>query len=504
MADKVIVSNRSALTAKYQPAGFNSLQTALQALIAADAKRGLTTKCIYVDDATDMKGVGGTPPVNASDERGNKLAIDAIANSLSPDYIVLLDGPDVIPHIVLDNPTPNDGDTDVPSDLPYASPNGYVRQVARFLKITRVVGRIPNVRGAKDPSRIVSFLKTATDAAAQDKSKYDDYYGLSADVWLASTQMSLRAAFGNSTNLGIAPPAGPPTNDGDLSKLSHFINCHGAQLSAEFYGQSGTSYPVALTSDQVGKNAVGGAVVAAECCYGAQLYDPILSGISDPICVSYLKKGALGFLGSTNIAYGPSASNGQADLMTQYFFEFVLKGASLGRALLQARQQFLASQKMTNPMNLKTLAQFLLLGDPSVCPCIPPAELSAMHGITELAEADDGGAERKSRRVELAGFGISIADGKAVPGGPGEVSDALKARIRDIAAERGYTDTKEAIFAVKGAKDYRAAMKAQNVEESVMIISEQLKAPHPILAYRHLVAHILDDKVSGFEESVSR
>jgi hypothetical protein len=44
--------------------------------------------------------VGGTPPINALDKKGAKNAVDAIASALSPDYLVLLDGPDVIPHIV--------------------------------------------------------------------------------------------------------------------------------------------------------------------------------------------------------------------------------------------------------------------------------------------------------------------------------------------------------------------------------------------------------------------
>jgi hypothetical protein len=411
-----------------------------------------------------------------------------------------------MPHIVLDNPLPNDGDATVDSDLPYASPNGYAKQVARYLKITRVVGRIPNVPGAKDPANIIAFLKIAAAATPGAVGAYNSYYGLSAQVWQASTQMSLNAAFGNSSNLGIAPPAGPPTNNTELSKVSHFINCHGAALSPEFYGQHGTSYPIALSSTQVTAHAPKNVVVAAECCFGAQLYDPTLAGTADPICIAYLKNGAFGFFGSSNIAYGPSSSNAQADLITQYFFESVVAGASLGRAVLQSRQRFIATQKMTNPTNLKTLAQFLLLGDPSICPCQPSEQTSATHGMVLEDEPADAAAQRKARRVSLAGIGASIADGKAVPTGPADIDTGVKDRIRAIARDRGYDEgqSKEVVLAVRGSADYRAAMKQQSVEERVMIVSEREKAPPHIIAIRHLIAHIIGEGIASIEECKSR
>jgi hypothetical protein len=504
MVDKVIISNKTALQQKYGAAGFNVLDKAVAALIAADAARKLTTQCIWVDDAAQMKSFGGKPPVNQKEERGYTAAVDAIVAKLAPDYIVLLDGPDIVPHIVLDNPVPNDGDNTIDSDLPYATTGTFSRQLARNLKVTRVVGRIPNVPGAKVPDKILGYLKTAAAAKPAAAKKYQDYFGISADVWQASTQMSLNAAFGDSTGLALAPPAAPPNTNGKLAKVSHFINCHGATISPQFYGQSGSSYPVAMTSAQVEKNAAKGAVVAAECCYGAQLYDPQLADGADPICIAYLDREALGFLGSTNIAYGPAASNAQADLITQYFFENVVAGASLGRALLQARQRFITTQKMTDPTNLKTLGQFLLLGDPSVVPCVASEEDSATHGILVSDPSLDGSAQRKSRRVTLASIGTSIVDGKAVPAGPGEASERAKEKIRGAAKARGYADAKEAIFAIRGGGDFRTAMKANSVEESVMVISSTFEAPPHIIAIRHLVAHVIGDGAASIEETLSR
>lgn len=504
MVDKVIVSNRSALQNKYSPAGFQALNSALSALIAADAARNLATQCIWVDDAAQMQQLGGSAPVNEKDQNGYKAAVDAVAARLVPDYIVLLDGPDVVPHIALNNPVPSDGETTVDSDLPYASSGIFSHQVTDNLKITRVVGRIPNVPGATTPSKILDYLKTATTSSSRPATVYQDHFGLTAAAWQGSTQMSLSAVFGKNVNLAVAPSDGPPATDGRLVKPSHFINCHGFTASPQFLGQGGGSWPVAMTSAQVAANAAAGAVIAAECCYGAQLYDPQLFGVADPICIAYLDRGALGFLGSTNIAYGLVASNGQADLLTQYFFSNVIAGASLGRALLQARQQFIGTQSLTDPTNVKTLAQFLLLGDPATVPCLVSKPHTPTRGIIEGDAEIDGVAQRKVRRVMLASIGASIIDAKAVLAGPGQASERAKQKIRAAATQRGYKNPKETIFATSGGSNFLKAADASAVKISVMVLTERQEAPPNVIAVRHLIAHIVDDGVVSVEETVSR
>jgi len=500
--DKVIVSNSQALKAKYQNSGFSTVKAAVDKLIAADAQRHLKTRLIFIDDAPTMSKLSGTPPINATDQRGAKNAVDAIAKALSPDYIVLLDGPDVIPHIALDNPVPNDLDDSIDSDLPYASDVGFSNQSARYIKITRVLGRIPNVPGATSPTNLIGFINTSVKAKPAPAGNYGGYFGLTAEVWRDSTALSLDAAFGGHTTLDVAPPAAPPSTNGRFAKLSHFINCHGSSRRPEFYGQRGTNYPVSMTSAQVARQGIAGTVVAAECCYGAQLYDPSLTRIADPICIAYLAAGAFGFLGSTNIAYGPETWNGQADLLTQFFFENVVAGASLGRSLLQARQRFVSTQSMTDPTNLKTLAQFVLLGDPSTTPCLrshdflPPSDQLSSEDVT---------AQRKARRVALKSLGDTIPQAKAVPGPRGEVGRAVRARLKAIAEQKGFAGSEIAVFTVKAPPNYRRAMKAfGDADEHVAVISRTVDAPSEIIAIRHLVAHIVGDEITKVSETVSR
>ena len=59
------------------------------------------------------------------------------------------------------------------------------------------------------------------------------------------------------------------------------------------------------------------------------------------MCNTYLANKAYGYFGSSTIAYGPSTTNDQADLMCQSFLKQVLAGASLGRAALQARLDYI-------------------------------------------------------------------------------------------------------------------------------------------------------------------
>jgi hypothetical protein len=155
----------------------------------------------------------------------------------------------------------------------------------------------------------------------------------------------------------------------------HFINCHGATADPRFFGQRNSqseNYPVAHTARHLDGLVSEGTVVAAECCFGAELYDPCRFHHQTPrICYAYLVGGAYGFLGSSTISYRPSRGNARADLICRYFFERLLLGAPLGRALLEARQQFVLDTPLLHPSDLKTLAQFSLLGDPSIHPVAP-------------------------------------------------------------------------------------------------------------------------------------
>ena len=132
-----------------------------------------------------------------------------------------------------------------------------------------------------------------------------------------------------------------------------------------FWGEQGHAQPVGFRSSSIPAQLLPGTVIAAECCYGAELYAPGRGQLS--ISGTYLQRKAAAYVGSTTIAYGDYEGQGDADLLTQYFIQFVLRGHSVGRAFLQARQKFLTvSRPRITAIGLKTVSQFLLLGDPSI------------------------------------------------------------------------------------------------------------------------------------------
>lgn len=369
--DKAIIIHRGALKAKYGVAGLGKIEKALAGLVKADLKRGMSSVVLAVDDAAAMKPYGAAAPAKL-DAKALKAAIDALALKARPHYLLLLGAPDVLPMVPLLNPAHGgpDGDDDklVPSDLPYASDAAYSTDANRFLGVTRVLGRLPDVPGAKTPELLLQLINAAARAKPLPRSDFAQSFSISTEVWQASTRLSVSNTFGNADSLNLVPPKGPKWAKQDLAPRMHFINCHGADCSPEYFGQRGDDYPVAHRASLLRGKITAGTIVAAECCYGAQLYDPAKAEGKMGIALSYLADGASGFFGSTTIAYGPSEGNGSADLICQYFLQRVLAGASLGRAALEARQKFAGERTHLDPIDLKTLAQFYLLGDPSLQP----------------------------------------------------------------------------------------------------------------------------------------
>jgi hypothetical protein len=164
MDDKIIVTNLGRLKAKYGAAGAAKIKAAVKKLVAADKLRGLDTRLIALDDGSAMKRLKAPAVTNAADPRQNKEAIDAVCKKLSPDYLVILGAPDVIPHQDLKNPVfdpPDEPDQFAFSDLPYACEAPYSRSPENFTGPSRVVGRIPDLTGSTDPSYLVGLLDTA-------------------------------------------------------------------------------------------------------------------------------------------------------------------------------------------------------------------------------------------------------------------------------------------------------------------------------------------------------
>lgn len=429
--DKLVLSHRGALTAKYGAKGLSRIEAALKRLAQADAKRGLRLRIGWLD-RPDPPGVAAV--ARADDARAVKRAVDAWFKALQqPDYLLLLGGPDVVPHQPLRNPLAgqDDEETVVPSDLPYACDRAYSLDAAQFLGPSRVVGRLPDVPGAKDPAYLLGLIDRAASAAPLKNRKY---FGLSAQVWRAATEHNLRIGLGvnaaGAVDLHCSPTLGPKWTKPQLNRSIHLINCHGNPQFAGFSGEDDGGagiYPLAIDPGSIKQRIAPNAVIAAECCYGAELYAPD-AFVPMGMALSYLGEGAAAFVGSSTIAYGGfgAADASDADVLCAQFLAQIGQGASSGSALLAARQHLLRESPKPTPFEVKTLAQFMLLGDPayrafpaaSAAPVpvaagkarksMPMAVAMRMTAALPGTEGLEGAVDHRSRRKAMTRFGATL------------------------------------------------------------------------------------------------
>ena len=442
--DKFILTHSLALEAKYGAVGLAKIKAAVRTLVKSDARRGISTRLLSLDNAADMAPYGGPIPQDGATGRDVKVAVDMLCAAEAPHYVMLLGGPDIVPLVPLRNPAfgPNgDDDKSVPSDLPYACAAAYSTDPARFMGPTRVVGRLPDLIGAKQPTLLTRFLGAAARAKPLPRSAYETAFSLSAEKWHQSSELSVVNTFGTAAKVNTVPPGSYKWSKAQLAARMHFINCHGGDSSVDFYGQplDVEDYPVSHHAPWIKSKITAGTVVAAECCFGGQLWDPVDAGGGVPMPIAYLQDGALGFFGSTNTAYGPSEGNGAADLICQYFMQQVLLGASLGRAALEARLKFAGGKTHLDPFDLKTLAQFYLLGDPSVQPVAPSSHaLAKTAAFRKAFSATKDRTVRQLRRERMERDGMHLT--KALPklrrvSSPASASVAVA--LRAMARETG-------------------------------------------------------------------
>jgi hypothetical protein len=444
--DKIIVSNRAALSKKYGARALPLLEGAVADLIESDRTRGIEARLFFLDDKA-INGFGCRPVRGPADARGNKNAIDRLCKHYSPDYVMILGAPDVVPHVKVTNLTGDEDGRIIDSDLPYACEAAFHRDARRFLAPTRVVGRLPDINGGRDPEYLRGLLQNAIEVERRPLQDYASWFALSARSWTGSSAITAANLFSNLDGLTLCPPTGPDKHTTLHRTRIHFFNCHGGAGSHVFWGEQGKSQPVGFRSSSIPSRLLPGTVIAAECCYGAELYAPGRRQLS--VSATYLKRKAAAYVGSTTIAYGPEEGQGAADLLTQFFIQFVLRGHSVGRAFLQARQKFLTlSAPRINAIELKTIAQFLLLGDPSIH-LIKKRHKSLVIEKGKLLVESKSREKffRRERRVQLAARGRSLGAAIEKPHATGrKVPPARHRKFSQLARENGLRDFTASVF----------------------------------------------------------
>jgi len=405
MEKKVILSNQSVLLKLYGPKFDSVVIPAINKLIVADKEiRSLETVLVYVDQINESDY--NVPKVtDPTDEKQNKAAVDAICKKIDPHYVLLLGGPDVIPHQVLIDPMTDliqiikqnykhypEDPSFINSDLPYASSLSYSNKISDYIPaLDRAVGRIGFMDG--DADLLATALNTATKSKPKKKEVYENYFTFASKfISIGITKIVLAEKIIGNVLDKIFPTVSyelsPPKNWEDWNKqqvgaMTHLFLCHGYPYYPYYLGQGdNNTFKIAFSKESIDDRLNMGTVAVSSACYAAQLYaeadyftswnflTDITSEIPDKrnpyaqragLCDSYFKNGAVAFVGST--FWGGDVRIGTS------FLQNMLTGLSTGQALLKARHDFILTAGADFDEEMQaTLASYILLGDPSIQP----------------------------------------------------------------------------------------------------------------------------------------
>jgi hypothetical protein len=389
---KLSVTVKFRLEAKYNQANLQQINDAVKRWIEADAKRGIRTLHVEVDNSEDetMKKLKVKPVSSKATAMEIKRAIKDLWNKFrpEPDYLVLFGSEDIVPMFQIPNPSIRmrglDPDAKVPSDNPYATHLPYsFKKPTSYVVPERAIGRIPDMVCDPDPAWLLDYLDTATKWEPRDATVYSPYTICTAEAEEAANEF-MQKAFGKSDP---APIVCPPYSDSDVSNpdrkwLSaglHIVKCHGNKADATFWGfgefdeRKDKPCP-AITSATLRALPTSPPLAATMCCYGAQIFSPSKGSSPGewPVASTYLRNGALGFIGSTMMAWVGIWDMGPADWIVQSYLKNVFAGHSIGNAFLASKQDYrsfyaLEGNTLSDDEE-KTLIEYILLGDPSIHP----------------------------------------------------------------------------------------------------------------------------------------
>ena len=352
----LIISSKEKLINKYGQDAFNQIEQKINEYIQALGNIGISATLIYVDD-TDCLSPHGLNPVDPENATKIKELIDELDEKLKPNNFLILGGHFIIPFHILPNPCEGDGDTEVHSDNPYASRDEDI------LIPERALGRLPDDK-TNDPTFFVALLETIVSRVKMAK-KHS--FGYSAKVWKAASEV-VYDAIEYGEELKLSPPVLSTNLQSEWidQKGYFYFNLHGSEETRNWYGQKGSSYPVAFNPENLADVNVENALICTEACYGANI---INKGVNEAVSLKFLEKKAACFVGSTKIAYGPSRPpSTDADLIVLKFYERIKEGLTFGEAFLMAKQDFARESISINgyldTANEKTLIEFVMFADP--------------------------------------------------------------------------------------------------------------------------------------------
>lgn len=384
----LVIGQQAALLRRFGATGFQRIDTQLRALVGVLKTQGMTVCAGYIDVPGSLTiGSLGVRDAVAIDAFAIRDMIRSFADQCASAQVelatvVILGGDACVPFHRLPNPIPDD-DRVIFTDNPYACDD------AGYLIPQRIVARLPE-GDSDDPALLLTMLTTMTnyhrtahhqgrrgfDVAAwlRIRSAVGDRLarGVAAEVWQEPSRLVLRNLHSDA-RLVLSPPHTGQTGAQRViaGREVLYLNLHGAAGMPHFYGQpadvwgAATALPIALSPDHL-TTAVAGTIIISEACYGAELAGRT---VDNSIPLRALANGALAFVGATVNAYGSAGPPLLgADLLFERLTHHLATGMPVGMALHYARLEFAQTmydrQGFLDDVDMKTLIEFVLLGDP--------------------------------------------------------------------------------------------------------------------------------------------
>jgi len=385
----------------------------LEAYIQHKRERGIDyalfdikTQCLTDIDNTDISDILCT--------------LGEIYNVAVPNYLMIVGDSSVIPSSKWRNPVfdpTGEGDSDmyVTSDLAYLTfdtESPWDGMEYYFDNITQV-GRIPTSAKNNFKEAEIYFQNTRF-AMLYDAPKA---FACSAQEWertskvefasvkpymITSPDYTSSPAYAKKFNLKLLGPVNP-----DYNLLC--FNLHGSDEDNCWYGQNGPFFPEGFNAELLPNGAKSYAMIT-EACYGAK--PNITTDDDKSILLTALSNRCIAFVGSTKIAYG--YGDGQlcgADIIADTYLKSVAKGKTFGESFLDALS-VLNAQDM-DEIDIKTLAEFALYGDPSNA-LVNKSATKAFGKKPPITKAKT--SKNASKRISLLSCdGISSASAKGAP-----------------------------------------------------------------------------------------
>ena len=362
-----MLSSALNLTARYGADGALRLKERMEALEKDFAPQAGSAWMIFPDDADSAARFGlRATPMNSPPVIVQTLwALQNLLEFSPQDALLLLGGHDVIPFAELPNPAAGGSDSDVTieSDNPYGfSARRAVEAFQSGAVPDFAVGRLPDFQ----PANLEGFLALLDSLAPSAPKLRTGTFAVVNEAWQSPTVQILD---GDGT-IRTTPPWSSSNSEWRTQNAELlYFNLHGFNNAPVWRGfdEASGNWIDAVSPADVVPDAVGGAVVFAENCYGG-----LVSGRTprNSVALSMLAAGARAFVGSTGIAYGSFMQQPdtpiEADVLGGDFVRQIRAGQTAGQALAIARRDFsnAPSPAGWEADRQKTISEFVLYGNP--------------------------------------------------------------------------------------------------------------------------------------------